>query len=74
MSLKAELSMNTLNQALLVASMDAAFKVELPNIIRAAALVVIDPRLKAHMIATDPQALHQIINAIEAFAGDYVTV
>ena len=74
MRLKTELSMDTLNQSLLVASMDAAFKVELQNIIRAAALVVIDPRLKAHMVANDPQALHQIIESIEAFAGDYVTL
>jgi len=74
MLLKTELSMNTLNQALLVASMDSAFKVELQNIIRAAALVVIDPHLKAHMVANDPQALHQIIESIEAFAGDYVTL
>lgn len=71
---KTHLSMDTLNQALLVASMDAAYKAELQNIIRASAIMVLNPSHKAHLLANDPIALDSIIRSIEAFAGDYVTL
>jgi hypothetical protein len=69
--LKIHLSMSAVNSALLIASSGDLPAVTQQNLIRAATLVCMDEHIRKHLAETDPQALHQIITAIESAAGDF---
>ena len=71
MKLNTELTMNTLNDALFQADCGGLEKHHVTNLIRAAALMVLDPRHKAYLVQNDQQALRQIISAINDAAGEY---
>jgi hypothetical protein len=69
--LKSHLSMSAVNSALLIASHGDIPAVNQQNLVRAAALVCMNEAIRKHLAETDPQALNQIIMAIESAAGDF---